>query len=650
MIDSLIKDFHFLHSYWFLAFLPLTLLIFSKRKKISNSNLKKICDEHLLKYLLDIKVMKNKVNWQYISWLFIVILLIFILAAPVYQKKPTPLFSYKSNSLVIVLDLSRSMNARDIKPTRLIRAKLKIKDILQISEAGKSGTMEVALVVYSDQAFTVTPLSDDVVTINSFLDALESNIMPNQGSNELAGISKAVELLQGANLKEGHILLISDGVKPSNLSKIKKILNNHLLSVLGVGTPVGSPVIDNGNYLKDRTGNIVISKLDEDSLKLLSSLSKGIYQRITNDKSDIQKVLSINSAYADKSIKQTDKSRDIWQEEWQWLLILVLALLLNFFRKGLWIILLIPVFPLDYAKAANDDTHKQNQLIKFIYSKNFRAQKAYDAKDFARATNLFENERWVAESLYQQGKYQAALEKFSKFNEADDLYNQANTLAKLGKLEQAIIKYEQAIKKSNNNHPDAIENKRRVAEFLARQKQQQNKKNQQANKSAQNQAKQKKDNTRQTKGGQGEQKDKQTKGKQFQYKDKQAKELQNQQGKNNLNKEKEQKPNNDNSTEQKTRKELKKSANSKINKKLTTKNKEKKSVNQIKDNHKKSQQNKNKAQQVQQDQEDKQKKEQELKIKFLFKKVEDDPGSLLRRKFFYQYKQDEENKYSEDSW
>ena len=118
-----------------------------------------MCDAELLPYLLQEKAV-NQSRWPLTTGAIAALLVIIALAGPTWQRVPSPVFRNES-ALVIALDLSRSMDAEDIKPSRLIRARYKIADILKQRKDGQT-----ALLVYAGDAFTVTPLTDDTETID----------------------------------------------------------------------------------------------------------------------------------------------------------------------------------------------------------------------------------------------------------------------------------------------------------------------------------------------------------------------------------------------------------------------------------------------------------------------------------------------------
>ncbi|MGZ8239486.1 MAG: vWA domain-containing protein, partial [Methylobacter sp.] len=281
-----LAEFHFIRPYWLLALIPyLAILAVMLRNKLSQGNWSAVCDAALLPYLLQEKAV-NQSRWPLTAGALAALLAIVALAGPTWERLPSPVFRNDS-ALIIALDLSRSMDATDIKPSRLVMARYKIADILKQRKDGQT-----ALLVYAGDAFTVTPLTDDTETIDSQLSALNTDIMPSQGSNTVSALEKAVELFKQAGLQKGSILLVTDGVDADKTLAAVKSLDKYQLSILGVGTDDGAPVaLPEGGFLKDEQGNIVVPKLNSSELKKLAQAGNGVYQTITANNEDIQAVL-----------------------------------------------------------------------------------------------------------------------------------------------------------------------------------------------------------------------------------------------------------------------------------------------------------------------------------------------------------------------
>ena len=456
-----LAEFHFIRPYWLLAIIPfVVILVLMLRNKLSQGNWSAVCDAELLPYLLQEKAV-NQSHQSLITGAIAALLVIAALAGPTWQRLPSPVFRNES-ALVIALDLSRSMDAEDSKPSRLIRARYKIADILKQRKDGQT-----ALLVYAGDAFTVTPLTNDTQTIDSQLSALTTDIMPSEGSNTRIVLEKAVELFKQAGLQKGQILLITDGINSDEAADAATVLDNYRLSILGVGTTDGAPIaLPEGGFLKDEQGTIVIPKLDAGDLAKLAQAGKGIYQTITANDADIKAFL----ANIDEPVQQEGKENknlllDQWEDKGPWLLLLVLPLAALSFRKGLLCIGLLLLLPLpknSYAFEWQDLWQNKDQ----------QAQQAYKNNQFEEAANLFEDPDWKAAAHYKAGDYDKALDSLKVNQSALSAYNQGNALAQSGQLEEAVKAYEKALKR-NPDDADAKFNKELVEKALEKQKQEQ---------------------------------------------------------------------------------------------------------------------------------------------------------------------------------
>jgi Ca-activated chloride channel homolog len=454
-----LAEFHFIRPYWLIAFIPyLVILTLSLRSRLNRGNWSEICDAALLPYLLQEKVV-NQSRWPLTAGAIASLLMIVALAGPTWERLPAPVFRNDS-ALVIALDLSRSMDAEDIKPSRLIRARYKIADILKQRKDGQT-----ALLVYAGAAFTVTPLTDDTETINSQLEALNTNIMPNQGSNTADVLNKAVNLFKQAGLQKGQILLITDEADVNKTLATAKALDSYTLSILGVGTVDGAPIaIPEGGFLKDEQGTIVVAKLNENELKTLAQTGNGIYQALTADDTDIRTLLSTLDQPTQMQGKENrNVLLDLWSDKGPWLLLPVLPLAALMFRKGVLCFALLLLLPLPKTSHALE----WQDLWK---TKDQQAQQSYNNQQFEQAAQLFENPDWKAAAQYKAGQYDKALESLKSSQSANASYNLGNALAQAGRLEEAIKAYEKALA-DNSGNEDAKYNKEIVEQELKKQQQ-----------------------------------------------------------------------------------------------------------------------------------------------------------------------------------
>ncbi|MDH5766230.1 MAG: VWA domain-containing protein [Gammaproteobacteria bacterium] len=455
----MIEQFHFLRPEWLLALFPLLLinwLLF--HRKIFSRNWQSVIEPQLLTHLLVDKP-ATKTRLPLIIFSLTGLLTIISLAGPAWQQLPQPVYKQQSG-LVIALDLSQSMNAADIKPSRLSRARYKITDILNQRKEGQT-----ALIAYAASAFTVTPLTDDTNTIAAMIPSLSTDIMPAQGSDTSAALNKASELLSNAGINKGDIFLITDGVDDSASDMIQQLsAQGHRISILAIGTEEGAPIaLSTGGFLKDNRGAIVIPRLDSSALRMIAVNAGGRFSLLTSDDRDIKYLLQpLETTGLNTQATDTDLQADIWREEGPWLLLLIIPLAALAFRRGYLVLLAFIVLPYpDNAHALSWD-----QLWK---TDNQNASQLFQQGQHQQAAELFNNPEWKAAAHYKAGDYQQAIDQLQNLDHADAHYNRANALAKLGQTQQAIDAYNQALQ-LNPEHEDARYNK----ELLEQQEQQNN--------------------------------------------------------------------------------------------------------------------------------------------------------------------------------
>ena len=454
-----LAEFHFIRPYWLFALIPaIALLIFLIKNKLNQGNWSTVCDADLLPYILQQKPVHKKRRWSLSAGALACLLVIFALAGPTWERLPSPVFRNDA-ALVIALDLSMSMDANDIKPSRLAKARFKITDILKQRKDGQT-----ALIVYAGDAFTVTPLTEDTETIASQLSALTTDIMPSQGSDTTLALKKSVELLKQAGLQRGEILLVTDGANFDNTIDTINTLTNYNLSILGVGTVEGAPIKKaSGGFVKDNQGNIVVPKLNSKELSRLARKGNGLYKRISSNDSDIERLMNHWDNPNEKG-ENADNNLliDQWNEKGPWLLLLALPLAALQFRKGLLSIAILVILPFPNTSQA----FEWNDLWK---SQNQQAQKDFSQQNYQQAAEQFDNSQWKAAAQYKAGEYQQAAETLQDEQSADGLYNKGNALAKAGDLPEALKAYEQSLQKEQNNE-DAKYNKEQVEKALEQQK------------------------------------------------------------------------------------------------------------------------------------------------------------------------------------
>ncbi len=457
-------DFHFLRPLWLLLILALPLLyLVQHRLRQGDTGWSRYISPALLQPLIRRRGAQadGKTSSPLLPLSLAVLVLAIALAGPSWRQAPTPL-KQPEDSLVIALDLSLSMLATDVEPDRLTLAKRKIRDILAERQGGLTG-----LLVYSGDAHVVTPLTEDHRTIEAMLGVLEPTIMPAQGNRTDLAIEQAVRLLENGAPGRGRILLIADDIPSTyqNLVKERLSTTSFTLSTLTVGTEEGGPIpLARSGFIRDGN-NIVIARADPEGLANLALSTGGKSHKLTLGNSDIR-ALELEPDTTGEWAESTDGlTINRWQDDGYWVLWLSVPLILLGWRRGAFVVLAFSLLPLslgsrpamalDWGSLWQREDQRGPALIK---------------QDPAEAAQQLEQPGWRGAALYRSENYEGAIQAFADYPGATGAYNRGNALARAGKLEEALEAYEQALAE-NPDHEDARFNQELVKQLLDQQQQ-----------------------------------------------------------------------------------------------------------------------------------------------------------------------------------
>ncbi len=497
-MNELANNFHFLRPEWLLALPPLVLLIYLWiRRTRQRSPWSDAIAPDLLTALLDDDTRSSTLILRtslYAGALFTCL----ALAGPTWERLPQPV-SQKNDALVIVLDLSLSMYAEDIAPSRLAKARQKIVDALRLRIEGSTG-----LVAYAGDGHAVVPITDDSNTIENLLSSLNPAMMPVLGSRPASGIRIAKELFANAGLMEGRILLLTDGIRRA--SDISDFRNRAFpISIIGIGTNDGANIpIKQANeapiFLTDELGQTVVARLNETPLIQAAQQSYGRYSQVTISDKDLLVTLAVTLPSEDATI-EVEREFDVWADMGFWLCLPLAALMLASFRRGLitasLALLLLPEPSWADASPSQGTGPTQSKMQTQVSRGVIESQPSWlqswrslwlrpdqqgheflQRGEAAKAAGVFEHPQWRGSALYQSGDYSAALEDFRRDPSQRGLYNQANAMAKMGRYADAIARYENVLAK-DPQHEDAAFNKALLEELLTQQEQQRSEQDQQ---------------------------------------------------------------------------------------------------------------------------------------------------------------------------
>ena len=464
---NIIQDFHFLRPAWLVAIIPAIIFVVAMWRVNSNITAwDKAIDKNLLPFLLDRSknaAQRTPLLLLLLAWIVSTV----AMAGPVWEQLPQPV-QKREDAIVIVMDLSLSMFAPDHNPSRLDLAKRKLRDILALREEGQT-----ALVVYAGDAHTVTPLTDDVVTIDALVPSLSPNIMPLFGSDPIPAIDMAISLLDDVESTDGRILLMTDGISGFDQEQLitEQVQDtNYELLVLGIGTEEGAPIrTSDGSFLTDETGAMVIPTLNKNVLQSLANRVNGRYHDIQLSDADLAYLLTENPLLNDEELTEVEEEFDVWNEAGPFLLLLVLPLCALSFRRG-WLFTATAIIVINFSIPAK-------QAVAFEWrdlwkTKDQQAAEAYANENHELAAGLFEEAGWRGAANYRAKNYENAVASFSTSDTPDGHYNRGNALALAGNLPEAIAAYDVAIAR-DPEHSDAIFNKEVVERLLEEQESEQ---------------------------------------------------------------------------------------------------------------------------------------------------------------------------------
>lgn len=475
----MVNDLHFLHPEW-LWLLVVIPAVWSMRllRARHNGSWERIVDKHLMPFVLSGKA--GSVGLTPLLLLSLALLVAALaMAGPAWEKREVPVFR-NQQALVVAMDFSASMTAEDEKPNRITLARFKLLDILNARNDAQNG-----LVVFAGDAFTVTPLTDDIDTIQEQVKNLSPEIMPAPGSLLTPAIQRSVELLQQSGMKQGNILLITDGVSDTEaaLSAADQAWGmGYSVSVLSIGTAEGAPIAQaNGGFLLDSFGKTVVAKVNLKELEQIAKAGGGVFARAALGDADLTALSTQWKATADKQLSAAQgRQTDAWVNEGYWLVVLLLPLAALTFRRG-WLGAVLVCILLPQPQPANafgwDDLWQ---------TPDQQGQEALDNGQPARAAELFQNPDWKGAAAYKNKDYAAAAQHYATQQSINGQYNYGNAQAKEGKLKEAITAYKRVLE-ADPNHEDARHNLKVIEDALKEQEQQQQGQNDPKQKPEQNQ-------------------------------------------------------------------------------------------------------------------------------------------------------------------
>lgn len=448
-----IEHFHFLRPGWALLALPLLALAVAQRRRESARDMfGGIIAPHLLAHLRLKRFDSRWFNPRSVATVFVVLTLV-ILMGPSWRQQPSPL-SQDEAALVVLMDVSASMQQRDIQPSRLARASQKVSDLLALRPDRKTG-----LVVYAGTAHTVLSLTADQEILKQYLSAVKPAIMPRTGKFPEYGLPLVDEILRDTSAP-ATVVLLADGAGADSSAAFKRYFdkNAHQLLVLGVGSEDESPGL---------------APLDRLSLEELAEKSGGVYVPLTVDDSDLRQL----DRRIDNHYVVVEDSALPWLDSGYPLVFPAMALFLLWFRKGwtlTWSCILLPVIlgmpapalAEEESQAVSREPPAALQWFADLWlTRDQQGRLLMEFQRYPEAAARFADPMWKGMAHYYNEDFMLAAEYFSRSDSDDALFNEANARAHARDYVRAVHRYDRLLKR-NPQYPGAAGNRDRVQAII----------------------------------------------------------------------------------------------------------------------------------------------------------------------------------------
>ena len=325
------SSLHFLRPAWLLLLLFAAALPWLWRRRFDAfGRWRALIDERLLKHLLIQS--RPPLGLRPVDSVAIALAIGAIgVAGPTWEREPPP-FGQDQAPMMIALDLSASMNAIDVAPSRLERAKQKVRDLLEIRKGARTG-----LIVYTGSAHLVLPPAEDTALMDLYLPALETTLMPKRGRDAAAALETAASLL-AKEQSAGTVLFIADGIDAQQSEHFRAFTaaSDHQVLLLVVGTVEGGPLRDSsGNIQTDVDGRPVHAALDKEGMQQFASAANIPIASVTLNDSDIEWVQ--RRAQHHLRIVEERSGTLRWKESGYYLCFPIVLIAALWFRRG-WVV------------------------------------------------------------------------------------------------------------------------------------------------------------------------------------------------------------------------------------------------------------------------------------------------------------------------
>jgi Ca-activated chloride channel family protein len=447
-VSAWVSQLHWREPLWLLLILLPLLMLMRRKRSGDTGKLQGFADPPLLQRLLSGEAQRPFRSYALIAaWTLAAL----AAAGPYWQPKDAATSEQRGADIAVIVDISPSMGAADITPTRLGRAKRELRDFTAML-----GGDRLALVAFSANAYTMLPLTTDQDAFLHFVDLLDPTLTALPGSNLARALEVAQGLLSASAQNSRTIVLLSDGEyhDPDTLAAARHLNADHIpLFVIGVGTTGGGPVPNADGHFMQYQGQVVISHLDRGGLQALAKAGQGAYFDLSDDDRDWHAVISQLRSRTRAAAHASSMPLLQGVALYPWLLAasLILFLWSGARRRERLALLLLPLllpsillWPTPGEAAPWTEQRAYEALQQGDYD---QAQRLYDG------VNSYSGQLGEGAAAYHRQDWQTALNAFKHAaqlagddeQKAHALYNTANALAQLHRFEGASSAYRKAL-------------------------------------------------------------------------------------------------------------------------------------------------------------------------------------------------------------
>ncbi|MFG6202775.1 VWA domain-containing protein [Pseudomonas retamae] len=434
-----LSNLHFLRPAWLLlALFAVFLPLLWRRGRDLQRRLRGQIAEHLLAHLL--VTPEDHQRLRPVHGLCALLILGAVAAAGPTWEQDRPDFLENRAPLILAVDLSLSMDANDVQPTRLQAVKHKLHDLIQRRAGART-----ALIAYAGSAHLVLPATDDPALLDTFIQALSTGLIEKPGKDVGAVIDQAKRLLD-AEKTPGTLLLLTDGADTAPLDGLNQRLHGSSLQVLvlAVGSVDGSVIRDaNGQPRSDGNGRPVLGSFDQAALKQLASAVDAPLGSLTLNGDDLDWIeLHAQRHFQTSSAEQRELH---WKDAGYWLCWPLLLLALFNVRKG-WSVNWLPAFVLAVGLGWPASPAQANALTDAFFTRDQQGRWAFEHDHLPQAAALFVDPYWKGVAAYHAADYDLALATFARLDTPQAYFYLGNIYVRRFKFDQAIAAYTQALK------------------------------------------------------------------------------------------------------------------------------------------------------------------------------------------------------------